>query len=118
MNKQHIISRQLERLGSTVLLVDGEWTSVPYRAMIYSLWRKKSSNFESSYTQIGTDLSQYYHYIGPANHNITELGDNALLKLGDDYYEFKHRDKVMIDDEVIFYNGILRRLKGECFDEA
>lgn len=117
MNKQNIISRRIEKLGNSVQLIDGEWKSVLFKAVVSPLWRKKSTSFENSYTEIGSGASQYYHYIDGANHDITVLSDNAILKCGESCFEFKHCDKVAVDDEVLYFNGILRKLEGECFDE-
>jgi hypothetical protein len=113
MNREYIVRHQIERLGCNVELVDGEWTSVPFKALISPLWRKKSSNFEEKYTQLGGNLDEYYLYIGSSNHIITDLSDDALLVWDDEKYEFKHKDVVKVDDEVLYYNGILRKLKGD-----
>jgi hypothetical protein len=114
LNREYIIRHQIEKLGCTVELIDGEWKSVPFKALISPLWRKKSSNFESNYTELGSAFNEYYLYVGSSNHCITDLSDDALLILGDDKFEFKHKDGVKIDDEVLYYNGILRKLKGEA----
>lgn len=117
MNKESIIRQQIERTGRTVILIDGEWQSVPFKALVSPLWRKKSSKFENKLTELGGNLSEYYLYIGSANHRITDLSNNALVKIGDNYYEFKHRDEVVVDDSVLYYNGILRKLKGDTYGE-
>lgn len=116
MNAQHIIQKEIEALGSTVVLTDGEWSSVPFKAILSPLWRKKSSNFEKRLTEIGNSFMEYYQYIGSANHSITDLSDDALLIFDGEKYEFKHRDKVNADDKVLFYTGILRKLKGDDYD--
>lgn len=113
MNSENIIRHQIERLGATVVVKDGEWKSVPYKALVSPLWRKKSSNFENKYTELGGVLNEYYLYIGASNHNITSLSDDAVLTLNDEKYEFKHRDSVKVSDKTIYYTGILRKLKGE-----
>lgn len=110
MNREYIIRHNIERLGKSVTLVDDEWHSVPYKALVSPLWRKKSASFERKYTELGSCGSEYYLYIGSANHNITDLSDNAVLILDGDAYEFKHRDKVVVDDELLYYTGVLRKL--------
>ncbi len=118
MNKELTIRNQIEKNGSSVYLVDGEWTSVPFSAFVSPLWRKKSSNFENVLTELGGNLSEYYLYIGGADHNIAELSDDALLVSDGTYYEFKHRDKVTVGDEILYYNAILRKLKGDWNGET
>lgn len=110
MDKEYIIRHHIEKLGRSIMLKDGEWSSVLFKALISPLWRKKSSNFESSHTEIGSCFSEYYLYIGSSNHNITDLSDDAVLMLDGDAYEFKHREKVIVDDEILYYTGILRKL--------
>lgn len=110
MNKEYIIRHRIEKLGRSVVLSDGEWNSVPFKALISPLWRKKSSNFESIHTELGSCFSEYYLYIGSSNHNITDLSDDALLMFDGNTYEFKHRDKVIVDDKLLYYTGILRKL--------
>ncbi len=43
MNTRHIIQKEIENLGATVIITDGEWSSVPFKAILRPLWRKKSS---------------------------------------------------------------------------
>lgn len=116
MNKEHIIRKEIEQLGSTVMITDGEWISVPFKAILYPLWRKKSSNFEKRLTELGGSLMEYYHYIGSANHSITDLSEDALLIYDGEKYEFKHSDKAVTDNQVLYYTGILRKLKGDDDD--
>lgn len=118
MGKEYIIRRQIEKSGSIVTITDGDWKSVPFRAFISPLWRRKSSNFENKLTEIGGNLSEYYLYIGSAKHCITDLSENALLEYDGEFYEFKHRDKAFFNNEVIYYNGILRKLKGDWQNEG
>lgn len=117
MNKEYIIRHNIEKLGRSVMLNDGEWSSVPFKALISPLWRKKSSNFESVHTELGSCLSEYYLYIGSSNHNILDLSDDAVLVLDEENYEFKHRDKVVVEDKLLYYTGVLRKLtSGDNYD--
>ena len=56
MNTRHIIQKEIENLGATVIITDGEWSSVPFKAILRPLWRKKSSNFEKKLTELGGSL--------------------------------------------------------------
>lgn len=115
--KKDIIKNQINKVGRTVCLKDGEWTSVPFKACISHLWRKKSSAFEPDYAQVGKSVYEYYLYIGPCSHNITALSDEAVLELNHEQYEFKCADAVNFGDEVLYYTGILKKLRGADFDE-
>lgn len=113
MEKCVLIKSQLDKIGRQVYLTDGDWTSMPFNAGISHLWRKKSTAFEPDYTPLGAVTNSYYLYIGPYNHNICQLSDDAVLILDDEKYEFKCKDPVTFGPEVLYYTGILRKLKGD-----
>lgn len=118
MNKAYIIKRQLDQAGREVYLKDSDWVSVPFNACITHLWRKKTSSFEPSYTQLGKSYFEYYLYIGPYDHDITALSDDAILEIGSEQFVFKCADAVTFAGKVIYYTGILKRLIGVDFDES
>lgn len=113
MNQEFIIKKQIEVAGKEVFLSDGRWISSPYRACVTHLWRRKSSDFEPRFTEIGNTYSRYYLYIGPSDHDITQLSDNAVLVLDNEKYEFKCKDAVFFGNKVIYYTGILRFIKED-----
>lgn len=118
MNKSHLIKKQLDKIGSQAYLKDDEWTSMPFNACVFHLWRKSRSNFEPDITEIGKVNRDYYLYIGPANHDITALSGNALLIIGDEKFVFKKRDAVKTGDEIIYYTAAVRRIREEAESEA
>ena len=118
MNKADVIKAQLSKIGSTVYLKDGEWASMPFKASLSRLWRKKSSGFEHILTELGDVGSDYYLYIGPYNHDIRTLSDKGLLLYNGDEYEFKCKDPVTFDDTVLYYSGVLRKLRKGDYCET
>lgn len=108
MNNATMIKRQLDKIGRQAYLCDGEWISSPFNVCVTHLWRKKSAGFEPEYTCLGESYSKYYLYIGPFNHDITVLSDEAALLIGTEKYEFKCRDAVRFGEDVIYFTGILR----------
>lgn len=113
MNKAHLIKKELERSGSYLILKDGDWQSVPFRACLTHLWRRKTYAFEAKFTEIGKSFHEYYLYVGPYDHNIKSLSDNALVVIDGEDYEFKYTDEVRYAGEVIYYTGVLRKIKGD-----
>lgn len=111
MQAEYIIKRQIEKVGCTVELRDGDWSSVTFKAVVSPLWRRKSSNFEQVLTQLGGSRSEYFLYIGSFDHNIQTLSDSAVLIFDDAQYEFKHRSIVKSGDRLLYFTGILRRLE-------
>ncbi len=111
MNQEFIIKKQIEMAGKEVRFSEYGWDSAPFRAVVTHLWRRKSSDFEPKFTEIGAAYSQYYLYIGSSEHDITSLSDDALLVMDGEKYEFKCKDAVFFDNRIIYYTGILRALK-------
>lgn len=111
MKSSFIIKNQLKKIGNQIYLTDGEWISSPFSAYIYPLWRKKSSAFELAYTETGIESKEYYLYIGPCDHDITALSDDAEVIYNDCRFCFLRRDAVKISDETVYYTGILKKIK-------
>lgn len=111
------IKRQLERTGRSICFEDGDWTSMPFKACISHLWRKRTSNFEPVYTELGKSFPEYYLYIGPYNHDITSLSESAYVLVNHCRYEIRCADAVFFNDEIIYYTGVLKK-SGGTDDEA
>lgn len=117
MNKPYIIKKQLEKIGNQIYLTDGDWKSMPFKAYIYPLWRRKSSAFEPVYTEIGAESREYYLYIGPCNHDIMVLSEAGRIVYDDVSFSFTRRDAVKVNDEIIYFTGILKRIKESEYVE-
>ncbi len=117
MNSALVIKKQLEKTGNTATLVDGTWTSMPFKCSLDSLWRKKSSMFDDNVNMVGTNEARYSLYIGPHTHDITALSDTANLVLNGKKFAFVRKNAVMIGDRVIYYTGIVREVKEASYDE-
>ncbi len=108
-----IISDRLDKTGNTVYLRDESWISTPFKACIFRLWNRQRSAFEHDFTEIGQVTDDYYLYLGPAEHNITALSENAVVLADDGKYEFKRRNEFKSGDDVLYYTGILKKIQGE-----
>lgn len=117
MNKANLIKKQLERVGRSLYIKDGEWISTPFYAYVSHLWRKKSSAFEPDYDEAGKGTSKYYLYIGPYDHDITSLSEDAVVELDGRRYEFKNADGVSFSGQTVYYTAILRLLEGDTFED-
>lgn len=114
MSKADLIKRQLDKAGRTVYFKDRDWISTPFQACVSHLWRKKTSNFEPAYTELGQSVKGYYLYTGPYDHDIASLSDDALVIFGEEEYEIKCADAVTFGEDVVYYTAILKRLRGDC----
>lgn len=93
-----------------MFLQDGNWISVPFYAVIQPRWKNNKSDFELKETEIGMVSADYYTYIGPFNHNILALSENAVLHADGIKYIFRKRDSVKLENKVLYYTGILKRV--------
>lgn len=117
MNCSYLIKKQLDSIGNQVYLQDGEWISMPFYACLNHLWRKKTSSFEDVVSEIGSSVAEYYLYIGPKEHNIETLSDNAVLIWDDIKFVFRRREAVKVGNETVYYTAILRKVKEAEYEE-
>ncbi len=117
MKKAQLIKKQLDKIGSKAYLKDGDWLSMPFNACIFHLWRKSRTNFEPDIAEIGYVDKDYYFYIGPANHDITALSQDALLIINDSKFVFKKCNAVSVGNETIYYTAAVMRLCEEAENE-
>ncbi len=110
MSRAEIIKNELIKVGKEIFLADGDWVSTPFFAVIKQKWQETKTNFEPKYTAIGEVSADYYVYIGPYDHNIEALSDNALVLYDDEKYIFKKKQGFVMGGETIYYWGVLRRV--------
>lgn len=110
MNKQYKIKDGLKRVGRVVCLADGNWTSMPFYAVIVHKYKKNKTNFESDLTEIGYVTKDYYTYIGPFDHDITALSENGFVLADGEKFVFMKKEKVECENSIVFYCGILKRV--------
>lgn len=115
MNISHIIKREIDKVGSTVYLKNDNWSSTPFKACIQPLWRKKSSAFGDGHLPFGAVCERYSLFIGPVTHDITAV--DSLLYRNEEKYEFVRKTPVIVNDDVIYYTGILKEIKEADYDE-
>lgn len=110
MNKAYQIKNGLKKVGKRVCLVDGDWQSAPFYAVVEQKWRSNKSNFEFSETEIGRVSVDYFTYIGPFDHDIEAVSENGYLCSGSEKYIFKKKEKVDVGGTVQYFWAILRRV--------
>ena len=110
MNRAIKIKNGLKKAGKQVYLKDGEWVSAPFYAVVAQKWRSNRSNFEQVQTAAGSVSKDYFTFIGPYDHNIISLSDDARVLLGDEEFVFKKKEEVAAGGEKLFYWGVLRKV--------
>lgn len=83
---------------------------MPFYCTLQQTWRKNKSNFEDEKTPIGRVRKEFYLYLGPYDHDITVLCDDAFLVSHGIRYRFIKREAVRLGDIIIYYTGILERV--------
>lgn len=112
MNRAIKIKNSLQKAGKQVFLKDGEWISTPFFAVIAQKWRSNRSDFELERTPAGRVSKDYFTFIGPYNHNIMRLSENARVLFGEEEFIFKKKEEVSAGGEILFYWGVLRKVWG------
>lgn len=118
MNKARLIKKGLEKTGRQVVLEDGSWSSTPFYAVLRQKWKSYKSDFEFSETEIGRVSADYCIYIGPYDHDITALSDDAVLCVDGFKYIFKKKETEKIGGETVYYSGIVRRIWEDESDKS
>ncbi len=116
MDRRYKIKNGLKKAGCQVRLCSGDWFSMPYYAVIQHNHRKTKSNFADSHTEIGFVDRDYYTYIGPFDHDITAVSD-AVLHTDNEDYVFIKKEAVRVNDETIYYFGILKKKQEAEYDK-
>lgn len=110
MSRADTIKKELIKVGKEIFLADGDWVSTPFFAVIKQKWQETKTNFEPRVTPIGEVSADYFVYIGPYDHDIEALSENALVLYDDEKYVFKKRQRVVVGGSTLYYWGILRRV--------
>ncbi|MCC8016603.1 MAG: hypothetical protein LIO43_04380 [Clostridiales bacterium] len=116
LDKSLVIKQQLERVGKKAFFSDGDWNSTPFYAVIEQRWKSNKSNFEKTQTEIGLVSADYFTYIGPYDHDVETLSDEAVLNCSGKRYIFKKKEKVEAGGVTQYFWGILRLVSGD-FDD-
>ena len=110
MRRASKVKRGLERVGKKMILGDGEWRSAPFYGVLDKKWKSNKSDFEFHETEIGKVSADYYTYIGPHNHDILALSEDACLYADGEKYIFKRRAAEKMNDEIIYYSAVVRKV--------
>ncbi|MCC8023201.1 MAG: hypothetical protein LIO46_05400, partial [Clostridiales bacterium] len=79
MELREQIKRQIRQIGQTVTVQNGDWTGMPYRAMIQNIRYKNKMYLQDTVTPLGPVSQDHYLYIGPFDHDLTGLPESTVL---------------------------------------
>ncbi len=113
IDKSVICKRYLEKIGQEVCIVRADGSEERFFAAVQQTWRKNKTRFEDSSTIIGRVYNDYYMYIGPADVDITVLGENDYLVCNSSKYIFVRSEKVFISSKIQFCTGMLKKIRED-----
>lgn len=91
------------------------WTSTPFRCFLQPLRYKNKMYLYGVNTQIGFNAEGHYLYIGPPDHDLTQLSKRATLHVGQQRYLIDRAEKVYCGEKLYYIWAIVRTvvLEGE-----
>jgi hypothetical protein len=100
MHEWESIRKNMERFGRQVQLClpDG-WRSESFGAFLQPLRYKNKMYLGGVNTRIGFNREGYYLYLGPPEHDLTQLPREAWIQAGDERYTVDRAEVVYFGDE-------------------
>lgn len=100
------------KYGRTCFLtVKGEeWNSPRFNAHLQPIRYKTKLYLEGDFTEIGNNSNSIYLYLGPAEHDLTLLGeDGRIVDSSGNFYKIDRAEKVYFKDSCIYIWAVVRK---------
>ncbi len=92
------------------LTVPNEWNSEHFKAYIQPIRYKTKLYLEGEHTEIGVNKNDVYLYLGPANHDLTRLSENArVVDKSGNLYKIDKSERIFFGDECIYIWAVIRK---------
>jgi len=113
MSETKDIRHVMERFGRQVRLClpDG-WSSENFGAFLQPLRYKNKMYLGGVNTSIGFNRGGYYLYMGPPEHDLTQLSREAWIQCGDERYTVDRAELVQSGDEPSHIWAIIRSVEA------
>jgi len=111
MNVTRDIKHLMERFGrqARLCLPDG-WQSENYGAFIQPLRYRNRMYVGGTNTRIGFNSEGHYLYLGPPEHDLTQLGRDAWIQCGDESFTVDRAEIVHFGNEPSHIWAIVRSI--------
>lgn len=105
------LEKCMEKYGRemTVHTSDG-WVSNTFHAFIEPLRYKNKMYLDGINTEIGYDKQGHYLYIGPAEHDLSQLDDDSFVQADSDKFIVDRAEKVYKGKDVLYIWAIIREI--------
>lgn len=102
----------LSEFGVTVRLQDSEgYNSSYFKCFIQPLRYKNKMYLDGVNTAIGFNSEGHYLYIGPPEHDLTQVGfSDVWLSSSDEKYKIDRAEKVCKGSDVFYIWAIIRKM--------
>lgn len=110
------LDRLFNQFGRRVRVasVDESWQGEQFRAFIQPLRYKNKMYLEDKRVPLGIGDMSYYLYLGPAEHDLSELDDDEYIVRTDGEKFFVTRaERLYVSDTVAYIWAVLKRIKEE-----
>lgn len=108
------IGQFLNRYGrEAVFTADDGWCTAPFHCFIQPLRYKNKMYLYGVNTQIGYNAQGHYLYIGPPEHDVTKLSDDAVLQCDGIKYRIDRAEKVFCGNDVFYIWAVVRTIVEE-----
>lgn len=107
------IDKIIQNFGASVYIKNQEdWTSPVFNAFIQPLRYKNKLYMAGDFTPIGRNTQDVYLYIGPKNHDLTNLDASyRIFDANDISYMIDRAEKITFKNEVVYIWAIIRKVK-------
>ncbi|MCL2106875.1 MAG: hypothetical protein FWH26_07475 [Oscillospiraceae bacterium] len=105
------IKQAMERFGRQVrLCLPDNWQTEHFGAFIQPLRYKNKMYLGGINTRIGFNREGYYLYLGPPEHDLTQLGRELWIQCGDERYTVDRAERVYCGDTPSHIWAIIRSM--------
>lgn len=108
----------MQEYGTTAFLqtADG-WRSCAYPCFLQPLRYKNKMYLEGVQTPLGLAASGYYLYIGPPEHDLSKLGDDAAVNIDGKKYQVSRSEKIYLGESAWYVWAVLISCSEDVRDE-
>ena len=108
------ITQFINRYGRSAKLTQNDgWESTPFHCFLQPLRYKNKMYLYGVNTRIGYNAQGYYLYIGPPEHDLTALTEDAQLHVGSERYRIDRAEKVYCGEKLYYVWAVVRTIVEE-----
>lgn len=115
LDKRLVCEKYIKQIGRNITIVYKDGREQKLSAVLQAFWRSSKTHYQELQTPVGRSIEDYFHYIGPASCDVTQLTDEDYVVCGDEKYYFIKAQPTVIGDRIQFYTGTIKRIREDDF---